>query len=187
MKTSIAVMIAALLAPIAQSSETAAITPEAVLDNFILEVSALASNYTELAGFPAYVERLGARPCIDFKQQVMPFAVSFQTNITPVLTKRRIRPSDCGENGIFLQFILEDGAKERETREAPIDTVTYLPNLKRILYADMALWEKASPELKKKLEDIIARHKAMLQELDKKKTANQAPEDTARKLADPQH
>ena len=170
----------------ARGEDTVPTTPAGVVSNFIREVSVLSTNHAELADFQDYKRRLEAQSAVEFRKDIKPFAVAFNRNIAPVLAKRRIRPSDCGTNGIFLQFILEDGTKEREMREAPIDTVTYLPNLKYILYADTVLWEQASPELKKKLEDIIRRHRAMLLELDKK-AANQVPEDTARKLADPQH
>lgn len=183
MRMMFAAILAALLVPMARGQATAPATPAGVVSNFIREVSALATNHTELADFPEYVKRLQAQSPVEFKKDIKPFAVSFDKNTTPVLTKRRIRPSDCGTNGILLQFVLDDGTNERQ---APIDTVTYFLNLKLTLYADVVLWEKASPELKKTLDDIVARHKAMLSELDKK-TANQAPEDTARKLADPQH
>lgn len=184
MKTIAAILFAALLVPIARGEAMTPPTPAGVASNFIREVSALATNHTELAGFPEYVKRQGSQSYVEFQKDVKPFAVSFDKNITPVLTKRRIRPSDCGTNGILLQFVLDDGTNPRQ---APLDTVTYFPNLKLTLYAEVVLWEKASPELKKQLEDIIGRHKTMLQELDKKKAANKGPEDTARKLADPQH
>ncbi len=183
MKMITATLIAALLVPIAWGESTTVDTPAGVVSNFIQEVSALATNYTELADFPEYVKQLEAQAAVEFQKDIKPFAVSFEKNTTPVLTKRRIRPSDCGTNGILLQFVLDDG---NQGRQAPLDTITYLPNLKLTLYAEVVLWEKAAPELKKQLDDIIGRHKAMLLELDKKKAANKAPEDTARKLADPQ-
>jgi hypothetical protein len=182
MKTIPTLLLAMLLAPIARGETTTSDTPAAVVSSFVREVSALATQHSELADFPEKMKQVKPQSAVEFKGNVKPFAVSFDKNITPVLTKRRIRPSDCGTNGIFLQFVLDDGTVERC---APIDTLTYLPNLKLTLYADLVLWEKASPELKKTLEDIVARHKAMLSELDKE-AANQAQEDTARKVADPQ-
>jgi hypothetical protein len=182
MKPIAAILLAALLAPIARGDATAPTTPAGVVSNFIRQVSALATNHTELADFPEFVKRLETQSPVEFKKDIKPFAVSFDRNTTPVLTKRRIRPSDCETNGILLQFVLDDGTN---ARQAPLDTVTYFPNLKLTLYADVVLWEKASPELEKKLEDIVATHKAMLSELDRR-AANQAPEDPARKFADPQ-
>jgi len=182
MRTITAILLAALLAPIARGEDTPPATPAGVVSNFIREVSALATNHAELADFPQYVKREEAKSTIEYRKELKPFAVLFDKNTTPVLTKRRIRPSDCGTNGILLQFVLDDGTNERQ---APIDTVTYLRNLKLTLYAEVVLWEKASSELKAKLDGIVKRHKAMLSELDKK-AANQAPEDTARKFADPQ-
>jgi hypothetical protein len=176
-------MLAMCLVTIARGEAPTPATPVGVVSNFIQEAIALASNHTELADFPEHAERQGTQSPVEFKKNIKPFAVSFDTNTTAVLTKRRIRPSDCGTNGIYLQFILDDGTHERQ---APIDTVTYFPNLKLTLYADVVLWEKASPELKKRLEDLIGRHKAMLQELDKR-TVSQVPGDTGCKLADPQH
>ena len=183
MKMIVATLIAVLLVPIARGETTPDGTPAGVVSNFIRDVSVLATNHAELAAFPEYIKRLEAQSHVEFRKDIKPFAVSFDRNTTPVLTKRRIRPSDCGTNGILLQFVLDDGT---QGRQAPLDTITYLPNLKLTLYAEVVLWEKAAPELKKQLEDIIGRHKAMLLELDKKKAANKAPEDTARKLADPQ-
>ncbi len=183
MKPITALLIVALSAAMARGVDTAPTSPAGIVSNFIREVSALATNHAELADFPDYVKRLEAQSTVEFKRDIRPFVVSFDKNTTPVLTKRRIRPSDCGTNGVFLQFVLDDGTNERQ---APIDTVTYFRNLKLTLYAEVVMWEKASPELKKKLADIVTRHKAMLSELDKR-TANQVPEDTARKLADPQH
>ena len=182
MKMITAISIAALLVPIARGEAEAADTPAGVVSNFIREVSALATNHSELAAFPEYVKRLGAETPVEFSKDIKHFAVSFDRNTTPVLTKRRIRPADCGTNGIFLQFVLDDGTNERQ---APIDTVTYFPKLKLTLYANVVLWETASAELKSALENIVARHKAMLSELDMK-AANQAPGDTTRKLPDPQ-
>lgn len=159
-----AILLASLIVLIALGEAMTPATPADVVFNFIREVSALAANHSELAGFSEYVKRLDTQSSVEFKKDIKPFAVSFDKNTTPVLTKRRIRPSDCGTNGIFLQFVLDDGTNERQ---APVDTVTYFPNLKLTLYADMVLSEKTSPELKKKLEDIVARHKAMLLKLDK--------------------
>ncbi|MEI6150028.1 MAG: hypothetical protein WCS01_13090 [bacterium] len=182
MKMIVATLVAALLVSSARGETTTADTPAGVVSNFIREVSVLATNHAELADFPEYVKRLESQAAVEFQKDIKPFTVSFDRNTTPVLTKRRIRPSDCGTNGILLQFGLDDGT---QGRQAPLDTITYLPKLKLTLYAEVVLWEKAAPELKKQLEDIIGRHKAMLLELDKK-AANKAPEDTARKLADPQ-
>jgi hypothetical protein len=182
MKMIAATLIAALLALIVRGETTTADTPTGVVSNFIREVGVLATNHSELADFPEYLKRLDTQSHVEFKKDIKPFAVSFDRNTTPVLTKRRIRPSDCGTNGILLQFVLDDGT---EGRQAPLDTITSLPNLKLTLYAEVVLWEKAAPELKKQLENIIARHKAMLLALDKK-AANKAPDDTARKLAEPQ-
>jgi hypothetical protein len=183
MKNTFCALVAALTVPFVHCESATPDTPVAVVSNVIVEVAALATNHAELADFPAYVKRLQAQSAIAFQKDIKPLAVSFATNITPVLTKRRIRPSDFGTNGILLHFELYD---ETNLRQAPLDTVTCFPNLKLTLYAEVVLWEKASPELKKQLEDIIGRHKAMLKELDMKKAANKAPEDTSRKLADPQ-
>ena len=182
MKMIAAMLIAVVVVPMARGETKTADTPAGVVSNFIRDVSALATNHAEMADFPEYMKRLEAQASVEFRKDIKPFAVSFDKNTTPVLTKRRIRPSDCGTNGILLQFVLDDGTNERQ---APIDTVTYFQNLKLTLYAEVVLWEKGAPELKKKLDDIVTRHKEMLAELDKK-AASQAPEDTARKLADPQ-
>jgi hypothetical protein len=181
MKKIAVTLFAALCLAIAQGETTTPTSPAGVVSNFIREVSALASNHTELAEFPGYIKRLEAQSRVDFKKGITPFAVSFDRNTTPVLTKRRIRPSDCGTNGIFLQFILDDGTNEAQ---APIDTVTYFPMLRLTLYADVVLWENGSPALKMKLESIVARHKAMLSELDKK-AVKQESESTGRDPGNP--
>jgi len=178
------ILIVALSVAMVRGEKTVPATPAGVVSNFIREVSILSTNHAELVEFQEYVKRLKTQAGVEFHKGIKPLAVSFDGNITPMPAMRRIRPSDCGTNGIFLQFILESGTKEREMRDAPVNTVTYLPNLKYILYADIVLWEQASPELKKKLVDIIDSHRTMLLELDKK-AANQVPEDTARNLADP--
>ena len=157
-------MLAVLLVPIARGELTSPATPAGVVSNFIREVSALASNHIELADFPAYVRRMEAQSPVEFRKEIKPFAVSFDTNTIPLLTKRRIRPSDCGTNGILLQFVLDDGTNGRQ---APIDTVTYFRNLKLTLYSEVVLWENASQKLKNKLDDIVTRHKAMLAALDR--------------------
>jgi hypothetical protein len=170
------ILIVALSVAMARGEETVSTTPAGVVSNFIREVSVLSTNHAELAGFQDYARRFEAQSAVEFRKNIMPFLTANNRSIAPVFAKRSIRPSDCGTNGIFLQFILKSGTKEREMRDAPIDTVTYLPNLKNILYADIVLWEQASPELKKKLEDIIGKNRAMLLELDKK-AASQVPED----------
>lgn len=181
MKQIAVTLFAALSLAIAQGETTTPTNPTGVVSNFIRAVSALASNHTELAEFPEYIQRLEAQSPIEFKKGIKPFAVSFDRNTTPVLTKRRILPSDCGTNGILLQFILDDGTNERQ---APIDTVTYFPKLRLTLYADVVLWENGSPALKMKLEGIVASHKAMLTELDRK-AVNQEPESTGRDTGSP--
>jgi hypothetical protein len=183
MRNTFCALVVALTVPFAQCKGTTPDTPGAVVSNVIVEVATLATNHAELADFPEYVKRLQAQSAIEFQKDIRPFAVSFDKKISPVLTKRRIRPSDCGTNGILLQFVLDDGTNPRQ---APLDTVTYFPNLKLTLYAEVVLWENAQPELKKTLDDIIGRHKAMLKELDKKKASNQASQVTVRKSADPQ-
>ncbi len=180
MKRIVVILFPLLLVPISRSEVLIPTTPADVASNFIREVSALATNHTELAGFPEYVKQLEVQSQVVFYKNIKPI----KPNTAPALTKRRILPSDFGTNGILLEFSLVDD--RQLTRSAPIDTVTHLPNLKLRLYAEVVLWEKASPELKKQLENIIGRHKAMLQALDKNKAANKTPEDTARKLADPQ-
>ena len=140
MRTITAILIAALSSAMARGEATTPDSPAGVVSSFVREVSALATNHAELADFPEYVKRLEAQSTVEFRNKVKPFAISFDKNTTPVFTKRRIRPSDCGTNGIFLQFVLDDGTNERQ---APIDTVTYFRNLKLTLYAEVVLWEKA--------------------------------------------
>lgn len=179
MKTTTVILLA-VLTQLAQAETKAPSTTAGVVLNFIQEVSALATNHLELADFPQYVKQRKAEVPVDFRKEIKPFSASFDKNITPVFTKRRIRPSDCGIYGIYLQFSLVDDGGEQP--EAPLDTITYFPCLKSTLYAEVVLWDKASPELKKKLEDIIGRHKAMLRELDKK-AAPQAPKELGRAVA----
>ena len=169
MKPITALLLATHLVSVARGEAVQPVTPTDVVASFIQEVSALASKHTELADFPEYAKRLEAQSQVEFKKDIKPFAVSFDKNTNPAPTKRRIRPSDCGTNGIFLLFALEDA--RQTTRQAPLDTITSLPGLGLTLYAEVVLWEKASPEFKKQLEDIIGRHKAMLLELDGKTEA----------------
>jgi len=179
--TSAALLLAALAVPIARGEAPACDTPAGVVSSFVGHVSALAATHAELALFPEYVTRLAAREPVEFRNGVKPFAVCFDRNTAPVITKRRIRPSDCGTNGVFLLFVLDDGTRERQ---APADTVTYFPNLKLTLYADVVLGEEASAELRKKLEDLVAEHKTMLSDLDRE-AAGRTPGDAARRHADP--
>lgn len=171
MKKMLAAVFVVLLVHAAGCKAALPDSPSGVVSNFIQEVSALASNHIELADFPTYARNLNSQPSVEFKNQV-----TFGKNVTPILTKRRIRPSDCGANGIYLQFVLDDGTN---VRQAPLDTVSHFPKLKLTLYADVVLSENAPPELKKKLEDTIARHKAMLQELEKQQPANKVSDEAA--------
>jgi hypothetical protein len=171
MKTRLIIMMGLAIVTTALGENTAPLTPEEVFASLVYHVAALATNHAELAEFPAYARSRESK-----------LNISFHRHLNPVTTKRDIQTSDFGKSGILLQFVLDDGSNPMQ---ATTDTVTYFPGMKRTLYADLVLWDKASPELKSELEGIMAKHKAMLVELDRK-TANQAPEDTARKLADPQ-
>jgi hypothetical protein len=134
--------------------------PAAVFDSLVTQISALATNHAELAGFPDYAGHRDSKLKIAYQHNLNSV---LKRHPTPVLTKRRLRPTDLGDQGIFLQFILDDGTNPLQ---APIDTVTDYPNLKHTLYAELILWEQAAPELKRKLEDILSKHKALLAELD---------------------
>jgi len=149
----------------AQGADTAASTPEAVFASLVMDISALATKHTELADFTEFVKRQESRLAISYSKNRKPFPITSAKNDGPAITKRRIRPSDLEANGIFLQLILDDGSTPLQ---APLDTVTSFPHLKRTLYADVVLWQNASEDLRQALEAILAKHKALLTEMDKK-------------------
>jgi hypothetical protein len=183
MRKMASMLLVALSASMARGEATTPNSPAGIAASFVREVSALATNHAELAHFPKYAMRLDAHSSVEFSNELIPFAGSKNETVTPVVTKRRIRPSDCGTNGIYLQFVLDDGTNERQ---APTDTVTHYPHLKLTLYANVVLWEKATPELTKKLDDLVARHKAMLTDLDKR-AASLIPKAGDATVEDPQH
>ncbi|MCX6880581.1 MAG: hypothetical protein NTW21_43265 [Verrucomicrobia bacterium] len=143
------------------NEDTAASTPEAVFASLVMDISALATKHAELADFTEYLKRQETKLTITFGKNLKPLTSA--KNDDPVISKRRIRPSDLEANGIFLQFILDDGSDPRQaTRQAPLDTVTYFPHLKKTLYAEVVLWQNASADLRQALEAILAKHKAIL-------------------------
>jgi hypothetical protein len=144
----------------ASQPDAAITTPAGVFDSLVTQIAALATHHAELAGFPDYAGHRDSKLRIAYQHNLNPV---LKRHPTPVLTKRRLRPTDLGDQGIVLQFILDDGTNPLQ---APIDTVTDYPNLKHTLYAELILWEQAAPELKRKLEDILSKHKALLAELD---------------------
>ncbi len=142
---------------------TTASTPLEVCASFVSEISALASKHAELAEFPEYAETLNSVS-----------RVHFYRHTRPVLEKRIIQPSDFERHGIILQFELIEEVDGQKTLRAAKST--FFPHLMLRLYSNVNLWEGASPELKKQLEDIMERHKTMLLELDLKKS-NREPAD----------
>lgn len=176
-----AILSAMLLVPVAWSAATEPDTPAGVVSNFVLQVCALATNHTALAGFQAFAQRRETPSLVEYQQGIKPFAVCLDGNAAPAVAKRRIRSSDCAPNGMFLQFVLDDGTNERQ---APLETVTCFPNLKLTLYADVVLWENAPAELKQKLDAIVARHKAMLSALERQ-AANPVSEAAECQVCDP--
>jgi hypothetical protein len=152
----------------AQGADTAASTPETVFASLVMNIGALATNHAELADFTEYVKRQESRLAISYSKNRKPFPLTSAKNDAPVISIRRIRPSDLEANGIFLQFILDDGSDPRQaTRQAPLDTVTYFPHLKKTLYAEVVLWQNASADLRQALVAILEKHKALLIEMDK--------------------
>ena len=144
-------------------SDTPASTPIEVCASFVSEISALASNHAELAEFPEYAETLNSASKVHFYRHML-----------PVLEKRLIQPSDFEKHGIILQFELIEEVDGQKIRRADLSTL--FPHLRLRLYSIVSLWEGATPELKKQLEEIMERHKTMLWELDRK-AANREPGD----------
>ena len=134
-------------------------TPEEVCASFVAEVIQLASEYPELADFPAYVE----------SSEAVSKGVYFLRCLPPIKGPRtiydRIKPSDFDKHGIDLRFALVDYSEGELSVSAPN---TPFPHLKLALLHELHLWEGAPPELGARLKEIMGRHKGMLSELDKK-------------------
>lgn len=109
------------------------------------------------------MERQESELAISYGKNLKPFPITSAKNDGPVITKRRICPSDLETNGIFLQFILDDCSNPQQAiRQATLDTVTYFPHLNKTLYAEVVLWQDASADLRQALLAIMAKHKAIL-------------------------
>jgi hypothetical protein len=143
---------------VSAQTDTPVTKPDEVCASLVTEISAISSNHVELAEFPAYA-----------KNRESGSRIYFNRHLRPGIAKQPIQPSDFEKHGISLWFELDN----EPTPTLKQAQSTLFPNLKLRLFSDLSLWEGASPELEKKLRDAMARHKAMLSELDKK-AANKA-------------
>ena len=127
----------------------------AVVDQLYAEINALAKDYPELAQFPTRAKPLHENDRAE---------VRFQYNVKSFSEMRETRPSDMGANGIEILFMVLDEPNAAWTTSPTL----HLKNLKKRAYSSLVISTNPSPGLEEKLKKIIAKHKTLLQELDKK-------------------
>ena len=127
-----------------------------IVKSFVGEVSALSSEFPELAKF--------TKRTPDPQTQT---EVRFSQGVGPIKEMRGVRTRDLQPKGIDLHFLLRSKDNPVWTEGLP-DAIIPLDNIGMDLYSGFVLSKEATPNLDGKLTAIFVKHRQLLKDLNKK-------------------
>jgi len=127
-----------------------------VVMSFIVDISALSTEYPELAGF------------VDRKSDLQsPTEVRFSQGVGPIKEMRGVRARDLEPKGIDLHFLVRRNDNPVWTEGFP-DAIVPLDNLEMTLYSGYVLSQQSTPGLDGRLAAIFSEYRQRLRSLNKK-------------------
>jgi len=145
-----------LLGCVSQQSEPTSAQVESaaqIVKSFTIEVSALADDFPELAGFS------NQSPSAKVELEVR-----FANGLEQINEMRGVRSNDLEAHGIYMSFLVRPRSNPVWTDKGSIALNTIEMNL----YSDFVLPEHSTPGLEEALAAIFERHHKMFMDLDKK-------------------